>query len=284
MAKLTAMSSIAYGHYTLYQAIPRMAERGFKRIEIGSFYDYCYHFNSGSPTPPELNAMLAEYDLTPVALNWSPMPSLAYDPDSVKLWLNAFRSKIVQAAEVGFSMMTMHFGERNDRDDQESQLATAARTYHEIAQFASDYNVRMLLEVPHAYNIHWNTEAVFELFDQIASQNIGALVDSSHWGSIGYDLDPFLDRLGDRLCHIHLRDAKGPGEPACRDTLTLTPGTGVVDFTKLSRSLDRIGYTGEVTAELEYFDMTLGDIEHQYDLGLQHLANAGWELPQGVKY
>lgn len=69
--RVTATSSIAYAHYTLFEALPRQAARGFKRVEIGSFHSYCYHFNNGSPRPAELKAMLADHRLTPIALNWN---------------------------------------------------------------------------------------------------------------------------------------------------------------------------------------------------------------------
>ena len=53
-------------------------------------------------------------------------------------------------------------------------------------------------------------EAVLWTFDRLTSPNVGALVDSSHWGIIGYDVNRFLGTLGDRLWHVHLRDSAGP--------------------------------------------------------------------------
>jgi len=283
MAGITAMSSLAYGHYTLYEALPRIAARGFRRVEIASFWCYCFHFNFGSPTASELREMLADHALAPVALNFSPGLSFACDPDTIGPWIASFERKIPQAAEVGIPMMTMHFGERNDRDDQEEQLAAAVRVYDHIGKFAAGHGVRMLLEVPHLYTIHWNPEAVFWIFDRLSSPNVGALVDSSHWGIIGYDIEEFLGRLGDRLWHVHLRDSAGPDTADRKQNLELTPGAGTVDFAALAAALDRAGYAGDVTAEFEYRDMTFEQIEHQCDLGLRHLAQVGWELPRGVK-
>ena len=51
MANVTALSSLGWANYTLYEALPRMAARGFNRVEIASFGSYCFHFNFGSPTP-----------------------------------------------------------------------------------------------------------------------------------------------------------------------------------------------------------------------------------------
>ena len=283
MAKVTAISSLGWAHYTLYEALPRIVARGFTRVEIASFWCYCFHFNFGSPTPPELKAMLADHGLTPVALNFSPGTPPAWDESAHAPWIDAFERKIAGAAEAGIPMMTMHFGARNDRDDQEEQLATAVRIYDRLGEFAAKHGVRMLLEVPHLYIIHWTPEAVLWIFERLASDNVGALIDSSHWGIIGYDIDAFLDALGGRLWHVHLRDSAGADTADREQDLELTPGAGSVDFARLARALDRVGYAGDVTTECEYRDVTLDEIEHQYDLALAHLAGAGWELPDGVK-
>jgi sugar phosphate isomerase/epimerase len=109
-------------------------------------------------------------------------------------------------------------------------------------------------------------------------------VDSSHWGIIGYDPDAFFDALGDRLWHVHLRDATGPDTADRKQQLEMTPGRGSVDFGRFGRALDRVGYQGDVSIEFEYRDMTLDAIEREYDAGLKHLAEVGWELPEGVRY
>jgi len=284
MAGITAMSSLAYAHYTLYEALPRIAARGFRRVEIASFSSYCFHFNFGSPTPPELQQMLTDHALAPVGLNWSPGLARAYEPETIRRWIAAFERKIAGAAEAGIPMMTMHFGERNERGDQEAQLATAVGVYDRVGDFAAKHGVRVLLEVPHLYTIHWSPDAVLWIFERLSSANVGALVDSSHWGIIGYDIDWFIDRLGDRLWHVHLRDSAGPDTADAQQDLELTPGAGTVDFGAFAQALDRAGYDGDVTAEFEYRDVTLDEIEHQYDLGLAHLASVGWELPPSVEH
>jgi len=97
MPTVTATSSIAYAHYTLFEALPRQAARGFKRIEIGSFGSYCYHFNNGSPRPAELRSMLAGYGLTPIALNWNSGIGRSNEDAAITEWLEAYKVKIGDA-------------------------------------------------------------------------------------------------------------------------------------------------------------------------------------------
>jgi sugar phosphate isomerase/epimerase len=283
MPKVTALSSLGWAHYTLYEALPRMAARGFKRIEIPSFGMYCFHFNFGSPTPRELRKMLDGYGMTPVCLNYFPNFHQAWVAEEIDAFVGEWRRKIEQLNEVGIPMMTMAFGIRNQRSDQKKQLANAVKAYDRVAKIAEKHGVRMLLEVPHLYGIMPRPEQVHWVFDHVNSPNIGALVDCSHWGIIGYDLDEFLGRLGKRLWHVHLRDAAGPDTADQKQKLEMTPGDGIVDFRKFGQALDRVNYSGDVSIEFEYRDMTLDAIEREYDRGLSYLEKAGWKLPKGVK-
>ncbi len=283
MARITAISSLGWAHYTLYEALSRIAARGFKRVEIASFGSYCFHFNFGSPTPTELKKMLDDFGLEPVCLNYFTDFHKAWIPEEIDEFVQEWTKKIAQLREVGIPLMTMGFGVRNDRQDQEYQLSNAIKAYNRVGEIASKYGIRMLLEVPHLYGIMPRPEKVLEVFQRLESPNIGALVDCSHWAVIGYDIDAFFSALGDRLWHIHLRDAKGSDTVDRKQKLELTPGEGTVDFRKFGKALDRVGYKGDVSLEFEYRDMTLEAIEQEYDKGLQYLEDVGWELPVGVK-
>lgn len=294
MATVTATSSIAYAHYTLFEALPRQAAFGFKKVEIGSFRSYCYHFNNGSPRPAELRAMLADYGLTPIGLNWNAGIGRSYEDAAIAEWLDGYKAKIDDAQAVGIPMMTMHFGRHFAGDDPSEERRIATDAYAQLAEYASRQNMVMLLELPHMHLVHHDCDSVITLLEQLDFANVGLLIDSSHWGVIGYDLDDFLNRVGDRLRHIHLRDSvprstpeldrkfKRPGlSPNPVYNLTLTPGLGVVDFARFGNALDKIGYDGDVTTEFEYFDMPLDEIDRQYDSGLSHLRNTGWSLADG---
>ncbi len=283
MARVTALSSLGWAHYTLFEALPRMIDRGFKRVEVASFGTYCFHFNDGSPRPMELKTMFDDAGLTPVCLNYFTDFHPAWIPEEVDAFVEDWARKLPEVAEVGFGMMVMGVGPRNDRPDQESQLAAAVSAYDRVGEIARDCGVKMLLEVPHLYGIMPRTEQVLWVFDRLTCDNIGALVDCSHWGIIGYDVDEFFGSLGSRLWHVHLRDSAGADTADRKQTLELTPGCGTVDFRKFGQALDAAGYAGDVSIEFEYRSVTLPDIEHEYDVGRRHLVDCGWELPEGVK-
>lgn len=284
MPTITASATLGWAHYTLYEALPRIAARGWSQVEITSFGSYCFHFNFGSPTPAELRKMLDDLGLKPICLNYSPGSYQAWRREEIDRFVQDYSRKLEQLGKVGIPMMTMSFGERNGRPDQEAQLANAAEAYSRVGEIAAGLGVRMLLELPHLYGIMPRTKQVLWVVNHLTSKNVGVLVDTSHWGIIGYDLDAFFDALGDRLWHVHLRDSKGPDTADRKQLLELTPGKGTVDFRKFARALERVHYKGDVSLDFEYRDMTLDAIEHEYDVGLRYLVDAGWKLPATVRY
>lgn len=283
MAHISAISSLGWAYYTLYEALPLMAQRGFKRVEIASFSTYCFHFNFGNPTPQELRQMLGDLGLTPVCLNFFHRPYEAWRADEIEPFVRDLSRKVEQLGEVGIPMMTMGFGWNNPRPDQELQLTHAVKAYNRLGKIAERHHVRMLLEAPHSYSIMRGADEALWVFNRLECDNVGALVDTSHWGGIGYDLDAFLSALGKRLWHIHLRDAGPSHANADAIDLELTPGDGRVDFRAFGQTLDRLGYAGDVSLEFEYRDTTFKHIESEFDRGIRHLHDCGWTFPAGVK-
>ena len=281
MAKVTAISSLGWAHYSLYEALPAMARLGFDRIDISSFNDYCFHFNFGSPTHVQLNGMLAERSMKAICVNYVPELYYAWQNGAADRFASAYEAKMEHLQCLGIPMMVMHFGLANDRDNVEQQMSRVVNAYNEVGTIAAKYNIRMLIEVPHMYGLLSTLDRVKWVVDRLESSNIGVLVDSSHWGVIGYDIDELFGVLGSRLWHINLRDSLGTAGGVY--DLELTPGEGQVEFGKLAESLDRVGYCGDVTAEFEYRGVTLESIEQKYRSGLMCLEKSGWYLPETVK-
>ena len=82
---------------------------------------------------------------------------------------------------------------------------------------------------------------------------IGAAVDTGWFGTQGYDAARALERLGDYVFHVHLKDVLAAG---AHDTCLY--GQGVVPIEASVRTLQRMGYRGAygVEHEPEHFDPT----------------------------
>ncbi len=227
--------------------------------------------------------MLDEHGLEPICLNFDSGTYQAWIPEEINRFVADSTRKIQQLSEVGIPMMTMSFGTRTTRNDHKYQLGNELKAYDAVAKVSARYGVKMLLEVPHLYGNMWSAEDALWVFSRLDNANVGALVDSSHWGIIGYDLRSFLMALGDRLWHVHLRDSDGEDTANFRQQLELTPGDGSVDFRYFGQVLDSLGYSGDVSLDFEYRDKTLGAIETEFSKGLKQLEKLGWELPDRVR-
>jgi sugar phosphate isomerase/epimerase len=78
---------------------------------------------------------------------------------------------------------------------------------------------------------------------------VGVVMDFSHVVASGATPEQFIARFGPRITHVHCRDAT-PGD------IHHSIGNGSVDFAGGIATLDKAGYEGHFTLELETRDIT----------------------------
>jgi inosose dehydratase len=136
----------------------------------------------------------------------------------------------------------------------------AARLTEFGRRLAGDYGL-----VP-AY--HHHLMMVAESFDEISSvidrtgPDLGLLLDTGHAVAAGFDYVRLIDRFGDRIAHIHLKDVRPERlaavryadesfNDAVRGGLFTVPGDGTVDFAPLAGFVAGSGYRGWLVVEAE---------------------------------
>jgi protein FrlC len=251
----------------------------------------------GAAETEAIRGLLRTLFLQPIALNFyggerdanrplQPRPPRAPHklnlPDEADHYVATMRQAIRQCRSLGIPLMIVHPGRRSEEPDRRDEVEAAAQIISTLGDEAFANGVRLTLEVPHCFSLLNNLERVAEMFARITSPYVGATVDTSHWGVLGYDLEDLWEVIGPRIWHIHLRDSAGPDTADFHQQLELTPGQGTVDFRRIGTWLDWHGYQGNVTAELEYVGRTLDDIEREVAAGFSHLVSCGWTFPPGV--
>lgn len=289
MPTITACATLGYASFDLNEALRRIAHRGFRHVEITELGSYCRHYPHGSPRLKTIRELLNATGLQPVAMNVSASrlvnggifrprlsdPSETHDVVAYAIWF------LEQAAALGIRVVTFPIGPRVDDATWQTDMPASVQAYRLIADAATRLGLSLNLEVPHLYQLTDSVEHVRAIFEALDHPAVGATVDASHWGIIRYDLDAFLDFLGPRLRHVHLRDSAGVDTRTFSQNLELTPGKGSVDFAAFGRALDAAGYAGEVSLELEHRHGDLDAIEREYDTGIAHLKRCGWTLSAG---
>lgn len=104
-------------------------------------------------------------------------------------------------------------------------------------------------------------DEVSTLFDKAGSE-VGLLLDTGHAVGAGFDYALLIERFGERIAHVHLKDVRGPvmegvrtgdlsfNEGVRRGMFTV-PGDGDVDFAPVAVFVRESGYQGWLVIEAE---------------------------------
>ena len=313
MARLTACSTLAFSLSSLELALKHISSYGFKRVEISDQLTHSKHFPIDTVDPMEVRRRLDKYSLDPVAANVSlatyytgqpgfkkapvqkqssaetgeikkAKQKLVYHRLHVKNEAEDYGSRarrlIDKAKGAGIPMVCLQGGRRNQIQDTRRELKAAAKVIDGHAEYARHVGIKVLLEMPHVWDLYYDVEKSRQMLSYLKSDNVGVLIDSTHWHTSGYDIDDYVGFLRDRLWHIHLRDAAGKDSPTGNYELEKTPGKGEVNFGLLGQTLDKYGYSGNVTLETEYKNyQDVSEVDSENAYAIAHLKSVGWQVP-----
>ena len=120
-----------------------------------------------------------------------------------------------------------------------------------LATAAAERKIRLAIE-GHAHVIVSGTDAMLRLFDSLADPACVINFDTA-WHFVQREYLPMsIAKLGQRIAHVHLRDADGQlyyGAPV---------GQGVIDWHGVIRALKQVGYAGFLSFEYAGFEDFLG--------------------------
>lgn len=133
-----------------------------------------------------------------------------------------------------------------------------------LTQFARALHERWGLKLVY----HHHLMMVAETFDEVSSlfdrtgPAVGLLLDTGHAAAAGFDYTRLIERFGDRIGHIHLKDVRpavmaqvrggdASFNQGVRSGMFTVPGDGGVDFAPLADFVRRSGYAGWLIVEAE---------------------------------
>lgn len=148
------------------------------------------------------------------------------------------------------------------------RLTLAGHDLDGYAKRLRDFAERLTAEHGLTLAYHHHLMMVAETFDDVSSlldctgSSMGLLLDTGHALAAGFDYARLIDRFGDRITHIHLKDVRPDvmAEVRRRDLsfnagvragMFTVPGDGVVDFGPLARFVAATGYRGWLVVEAE---------------------------------
>ena len=312
MPKVTACSTLAFALSPLEVALRHIAAYGFTQVEIAEMLTHSKHFPIETVDPHEVRRLLDQYSLRPIAANvtcadrYTGQPGVLKAPVGTQssaetvevrqakqqrvyyrlhvesealMYRDRVRTLIDKTQAAGIPQLVLSVGRKEHVNNFEGDLKSTAAVLDELSEDAAQVNVKILLEMPHVWQLYDDADKSKRMVDTLQSDNIGVLIDSTHWHVNGYDLDDYVCFLGDRLWHVHLRDAAGQDTVGGNYQLEITPGQGEVDFKLLGEILDKYDYCGDVTLETEYKNyQDPSEVDRENAFAFAHLRSVGWEV------
>lgn len=164
--------------------------------------------------------------------------------------MDRFRRAIDFANAFGVKKLTLHPGFHDFTVDRTKAIKLAAEHIKQLCQYASQYNMYIMLENLISDNeLMRTTDEYFELKDLISEKNLKFIFDVAHFHCSKFcsntnDIITFLHAVKDDLMHLHISDNDGTKDMHARI------GVGIIDFNTYFNELERIGYKGLYSSEV----------------------------------
>jgi sugar phosphate isomerase/epimerase len=238
-------STLAFRHAPLEAALRAIAAQGFTTVDIVMIPSYCPHFEPTSATERDeaaLEALVRELALTVAALNVG--DGLLGIPEQRDRCIEFVDASLGLARSLGAYTVTIQSGAEPATGEWPAAAAAIAEDVRELARRAAELDLDLTIELHKSMLVSNSTEAA-DFVDLVDRPNVGTAFDTSHTVHAGEDPRKAVEVLGDRIKHVHLRDAQGKN-------ILLVPGDGAVDFAGVSVALQAIPYARTAVIELEY--------------------------------
>ena len=247
-------STISFRHLVLPDALAVISELGFGEIDLGALPGVCDH------VPYVLDRVAVTLVAADVIASGLRVRSVNGDIGDLNAVLdpaeNAERAEHLArlldltAAVNGLALVLPNGALSHDPVvDVPTDIARVAGELAVAAEQAAGRGLQLWVESLHILRLCHTLDRARQLTDLLTGTDVGVVMDFSHVVASGADPVEFVGLFGDRIRHVHLRDAT-PGN------IHHSIGNGSVDFAAGFAALETAGYTGHFTLELETRDIT----------------------------
>jgi len=216
----------------------------------------------------EIKSLLRKYGVEISGLGYYPNPLTPNKRDARK-FISHIKKVILAAELLGVGVVNTFIG-RDQFKTIDENWAAFRRVWRPLVRFAADHGIKIAIENcpmlftkdewPGGKNLAHCPAVWRRMFDDIPDENFGLNYDPSHlvWQQIDH-IRPIYE-FGDRIFHVHLKDAKVHREKLNEVGILATPlefhtpklpGLGDVNWGAFFSALTDIGYDGPVCVEVE---------------------------------
>ncbi len=244
MADRLTASTNSFHPYSLEEALAGIAAAGVTSVELSSVPGWTEHIRrwANAEEVGFVKDKLEAYGLTAV--------SLAGHSDLVSdAGVKEFQRAIELARLLGVTMLTTSTGghDASSAGDLAEQRQQFLRRIGPLCDEAAEHGITICFET-HG-GLLATGEMAAALLDAIGKPNVGINYDPGnviYYGGVRPEED--ILRCADRVVHMHVKDQIG-GKGNWSFPIV---GTGEVDFAAIFAELDRVGFAGPASIEVEF--------------------------------
>lgn len=191
-------------------------------------------------------------------------------PEIAKNSVQYLKSYIEKGSKIGIDKYVIHAsGEPIDDEERSVRMQTAKTSLKELAEYAEKYGSKVVVENLPRTCLGKNSSELLELVS--VDSSLRACFDTNHL--LGQDYVEFIKAIGDKIVTTHVSDYD------FKDERHWLPGEGKIDWQRLIRALNEVGYSGVWLYEI---DLTPPwTIERDRDLTCQDFGDNARELFSG---
>ena len=227
-------STMTHASYSLKDALQKLKEAGFTKVELCSAGELCPHFdvkNATLETLAEVVNVIRESGMGVHCIN--------VGEDDVPL--EKMEIAFALAKMIGAEVVTYLCGWRREGVSHIDRVKEQAEYNSKLADLGDKYGVTCAIEAPHKLSIASNTEEV-DIYWSMQDPRVKLTFDTAHLTFCGEDMITLAEKYVDRIAHSHVRDAE-------KGNSLLRYGEGVIDFGKYFKVLEEGGYKGYFSME-----------------------------------
>lgn len=231
-------------------------EVGFRNVE--SFVNY---FVSYFDKPEELQSKIDEIGVRFVTIsNGGPMEMHFEDPSKHQKIIEDHMRLVRFIKRFGCDHLKINTGARRPTGTTDEDLKQMAKVLNDLGRQISDEGLKFGVHA-HMWTQFENRREIDTLMETTNPKHVHFVLDTGHITMAGIDPVELTRALGHRIIEFHLKDTKpeyrgGAKQRRERNDVMKDPiffelGAGGVDFPAIKAYLDKIGWRGWLTVELD---------------------------------
>ena len=246
-------STNAFIKYSLFESIERIANLGFKGVEIMGDRPHLYPPDFGPGEIDQLKTLLQKHGLKVTNLNSftlfavgdTYLPSfIEPDKSQREIRVRHTRESLEVAAALGCRNISVPPGGPQGELDWKTAAGLFRKGLEQVIPDAESLGVKLLVE-PEPGLLIENTEQFRRFIKDLPSETVGLNFDIGHFYCVGEDPRAAFEELFEWIGHVHLEDIADT-----RVHNHLIAGHGVIDYPDIFNAMKRLGYTGDISLEL----------------------------------